>query len=119
MERCLRKLLLLQKARRFMHLYISVGELWLGIHNAPPEHREKLLEETQQLLREDLTGTLSIDEEIAKQWGEMMVQIPKGQHTGGNDSWIAATALARDLILLTSDPDFDIVSGLQKENWLR
>lgn len=98
---------------------ISVGELWLGIHHAPTEHWEKLLEETQQMLREDLTGILPIAEGVAKQWGEMMAQIPKGQHTGGNDSWIAATALTHDLILLTSDSDFDVVPGLQKENWLR
>jgi predicted nucleic acid-binding protein len=115
----LKKIAALEDGTALYASIISVGELWLGIDNAPIEHREKLLEETQQMLREDLTGILPIDEGVAKQWGEMMVQIPKGQHTGGNDSWIAATALAHDLILLTADPDFDVVPRLQKENWLR
>ena len=33
--------------------------------------------------------------------------------------WITAIALTHDLVLITNDPDFDRVPGLQKENWLR
>ena len=40
-----------------------------------------------------------------------------GWQLGIIDSLIAVTALRNDLILLTTDRDFSIISGLRQENW--
>ncbi len=42
----------------------------------------------------------------------------QGRQLNAVDALIAAIALRYDLILLTSDHDFDAIPGLQHENWL-
>ncbi len=34
-----------------------------------------------------------------------------------NDLWIAAIAMAHNLILVTSDTHFSVIEGLQVEDW--
>lgn len=97
---------------------ISVGELILGIHKAPLEHKEKLWQRTQEMLT-CFKNILEVTREVADRYGEIVSKVPPGQHIGQNDYWIAAITLTRDLILITNDPDFDQVPGLQKENWLQ
>jgi len=97
---------------------ISVGELVLGVHKAPPEHRQKLAQRTQEMLAR-FQALIEVNREIADRYGEIVSQVPPGQHIGQNDYWIAATALTHDLVLITDDPDFDRVPGLRKENWLK
>ena len=41
----------------------------------------------------------------------------RGTRLDENDLWIAATALAFDVILVARDSDFQRVRGLQVENW--
>jgi len=44
----------------------------------------------------------------------------KGQPIGPNDAWIAAHAIARQLVLVTNNErEFKRVPGLKVENWLR
>jgi predicted nucleic acid-binding protein len=45
-------------------------------------------------------------------------EVSPGVHIGQNDYWIAAIAMTHNLVLITNDPDFDRVAGLEKENWL-
>ncbi len=97
---------------------ISVGELTFGIHKAPPQHREKLQQRTQEVLSR-FRSILEVTREVADRYGGIVSQVSPGQHIGQNDYWIAAIALTHDLVLITNDPDFDRVPGLQKENWLR
>ena len=96
---------------------ISVGELILGIHKAPQEHKEQLWHRTQELLGR-FTAILEVTHGVAEKYGELVAQVPPGQHIGQNDYWIAAIALTHGLVLITNDPDFDRVPGLEKENWL-
>jgi predicted nucleic acid-binding protein len=96
---------------------ISVGELLSGIQKAPQEHREKLWQRTHELLVR-FTAILEVTHEVAEKYGVMVAQVPPGQHIGQNDYWIAAIAHIHDLVLITNDPDFDRIRGLQKENWL-
>jgi predicted nucleic acid-binding protein len=97
---------------------ISVGELTLGIHKAPQEHREKLWQRTQELLAR-FKDILEVTREVADKYGNIVAQVAPGQHIGQNDYWIAAIALTYEMVLVTNDPDFDRVPGLRKENWLK
>jgi tRNA(fMet)-specific endonuclease VapC len=96
---------------------VSVGELTLGIHRAPQVHNEKLWQRTQEMLVR-FTAILEVIHQVAEKYGEIVAQVSPGHHIGQNDYWIAAIALTHDLVLITNDPDFERVSGLQKENWL-
>lgn len=96
---------------------ISVGELTLGIHKAPQEYKEKLWQRTHEMLAR-FESIFEVTREVADRYGDIVSQVPPGQHIGQNDYWIAAIALTHDLVLITNDPDFDRVPRLQKENWL-
>lgn len=97
---------------------VSVGEPTLGIYRAPQEHKEKLRQRTHEMLLR-FKAILDVTHRVAEKYGEMVSQVPPGQHIGQNDYWIAAIALIHDLVLITNDPDFDRVSGLRTEKWLR
>jgi predicted nucleic acid-binding protein len=97
---------------------INVGELTLGIHKAPQEHREKLRQRTDEMLA-SFASILEVTRDVADTYGHIVAQVPPGQHIGQNDYWIAAIALTHDLVLVTNDTDFDRVPGLQKANWLK
>ena len=46
-------------------------------------------------------------------WAELRIRLREsGRRLGANDSWIAATAIAHDLPLVTQDRDYDGVPGL-------
>jgi len=96
---------------------ITVGELLKGIHLAPANRREKLMQQTEELV--DKFPLLDVTLAVAEKYGEIVSKVPPGQHIGQNDYWIASTAMSHDLVLVSSDPDFDRVDGLRKENWLR
>ncbi|GFP25257.1 tRNA(fMet)-specific endonuclease VapC [Candidatus Hakubella thermalkaliphila] len=96
---------------------ISVGELTLGIHKAPQEHKEKLWQRTQEMLAR-FKDILKVTREVADKYGDIVARVSPGQHIGQNDYWIAAVALTYEMVLITNDLDFDRVPRLRKENWL-
>jgi tRNA(fMet)-specific endonuclease VapC len=96
---------------------ISVGELLFGIRRAPQEYQQQLRQRTEEMLAR-FHSILEVTREVADRYGDIVAQVPPGQHIGQNDYWIAAIALTHDLTLITNDPDFDRVPGLQTENWL-
>ena len=96
---------------------ISVGELIFGIHKAPQEYQERLRQSTHEMLAR-FQGILAVSLQVAERYGAIVAQVPPGEHIGQNDYWIAAIALTYGLVLITNDPDFERVPGLQKENWL-
>lgn len=56
---------------------------------------------------------LQIDEPVANTWAEMRVHLADtGRRVNVNDLWIAATAAASDLPVVTQDSDFDPLEGL-------
>jgi predicted nucleic acid-binding protein len=56
---------------------------------------------------------LSIDEEVGRAWAQMRAYLgASGQKVGVNDMWIAATAAAHEIPVLTQDGDFDALSGV-------
>ena len=96
---------------------ISVGELAFGIYKAPQEYQERLRQRTQEMLAR-FSSILEVTHAVAETYGTIVAQVPPGYHIGQNDYWIAAIALTHNLVLVTNDPDFDRVPGMQKENWL-
>lgn len=62
---------------------------------------------------------LPIDADVVPRFASLYAYLRRtGQPIGVNDMWIGATALAHNLTLVTSDPDFDRIPGLLRENWL-
>jgi predicted nucleic acid-binding protein len=56
--------------------------------------------------------TLAVDEAVAAAWARLRVHLAaSGRRLNVNDLWIAATALAHDLPVVTQDEDFRPVQG--------
>jgi hypothetical protein len=50
---------------------------------------------------------ISVDDDVAAQWARLRVLLrDAGQRMPVNDSWIAATALALDVPIITQDDDY-------------
>lgn len=55
-----------------------------------------------------------VDEAVSVAWAELRTAMRSvGRKLAGNDSWIAATAIAHKLPLATQDSDYDGVPGLE------
>lgn len=78
---------------------ISVGELETGVLGAPSERvRAARLHRLGDVL--DEARVLAVDRRVASRYGELRTAIRRAP---SNDLWIAATALAHDLTLMTAD----------------
>jgi predicted nucleic acid-binding protein len=56
---------------------------------------------------------LVVDEAVAASWARLRVHLAEsGRRLNVNDLWIAATALAHDLPVITQDDDFGPVEGV-------
>jgi predicted nucleic acid-binding protein len=50
---------------------------------------------------------ISVDDDVAAQWARLRVLLrDAGQRMPVNDSWIAATAMALDVPIVTQDDDY-------------
>jgi len=91
--------------------YITIAELTLGVLVAGPATRSSRLD---TLLRVRQLDPIPVDDEVAKTWAELRVALREAGHKlVGNDVWIAATAIAHRLPLLTQDADYAGVPGLE------
>jgi predicted nucleic acid-binding protein len=56
---------------------------------------------------------LPIDEEVASEWARLRAQVSAaGRRANVNDLWIAATAAAHRLPVVTQDADFDLLAEI-------
>lgn len=56
---------------------------------------------------------LPIDEDVARAWALLRVHLAEsGQRVNVNDLWIAATAVAHHLPVVTQDAGFDVLDGV-------
>lgn len=56
---------------------------------------------------------LPVDEQVARAWAQMRAYLAAAQRRVNiNDMWIAATAAAHEIPVLTQDGDFDALSGI-------
>ena len=56
---------------------------------------------------------LPVDEEVGRAWAQMRAYlVAAGRRVNVNDAWIAATAAAQEVPVLTQDADFEALSGV-------
>ncbi|MGH7727854.1 MAG: type II toxin-antitoxin system VapC family toxin [Vulcanimicrobiaceae bacterium] len=97
--------------RRHRPVFISVitlGEIRRGIEMQPDEHRRAQLQLALEHIRTSfLRRSIAIDGQVADRWGRITASNPNlGRRS--IDALLAATALERDLILVTRNVrDFD------------
>lgn len=90
---------------------VTIGELKLGLLAAGEDSIRAVRMRTLQ----DALGLdpIPVDDQVADAWAEMRVALRRtGHKLTTNDSWIAATAIAHGLPLVTQDRDYDGVPGL-------
>ena len=90
---------------------ITIGELRLGVLAAAdgPTRARRL----STLLRAETLDPLPIDASVAHAWATLRLALrDSGRRMPLNDSWIAATAIARRIPLVSQDDDYAGVPGL-------
>jgi tRNA(fMet)-specific endonuclease VapC len=95
------------------------GEILFGVHRMPIGRKRQSLENQAITLFAGLPCE-AVPEEAGDYYAQIKRQAEQqGTPLGENDLWIAATALAFDAILVTSDSDFQRIAGLglQLEDW--
>lgn len=90
---------------------ITIGELRAGVLAAADvSARDRRLATLMFALE---LSPIPIDETVAAQWARLRVQLrDTNQRMPVNDSWIAATAMALEVPVLTQDDDFPNIEGL-------
>lgn len=91
---------------------VTIAELRLGVLNAPAlESRARRMATLR--LAESLEP-LPIDDQAAEAWAVLVAGLrAAGRKAPVNDSWIAATAIARGMSVATQDDDYDGMPGLE------
>jgi len=90
---------------------ITVGELRLGVLAAGEGATRARRLET--LSRAEAFEPLPVDRAAAHAWARLRLALrDEGKRMPLNDSWIAATAIASDLPVVSQDDDYDGVPGL-------
>lgn len=90
---------------------ITIGELKMGLLAAEDARIRAIRLRTLQAAM--ALEPLPIDEHVADAWAELRVALrAAARRLDTNDSWIAATAIAHGLPLVTRDRDYDGVPGL-------
>ncbi len=87
---------------------------WARRRDTPPRR----LTGIEALFRE--LKTLPVDDKVADVFAELRAgQLDSGQLTPSTDLWIAATAIAHSLTLVTHNTrDYEHVAGLSLTDWL-
>jgi predicted nucleic acid-binding protein len=90
---------------------ITLGELRLGVLQASgPEAAARRLSTYQLAQRFE---PLTIDEAVSEAWALLVSRLrAAGRRAPVNDSWIAATALAHNIPILTQDSDYDAMTNV-------
>jgi len=102
------------------HVAISVitfGELAYGA--AKSTDRARAAKGFEWAMR--IMPILPLPPRAGDRYGDLLAELERnGSIIGGNDLWIAAHALAENLILVTNNErEFKRVKGLKVENWAR
>ncbi len=91
---------------------ITLGELRLGVLQAKdPETASRRLSTYQLAQRFEPIG---VDEAVSEAWALLVSRLRStGRKAPINDSWIAATAIAHGVPIVTQDADYDAMPGVQ------
>lgn len=90
---------------------VTKAELRVGIFAA-----EDIETRDRRLMTFELANrivSLPVDAAVARAWAQMRAYVKaSGRKVGVNDMWIAATAAANEIPVLTQDEGFDALSGV-------
>ena len=91
---------------------VTLGELRLGVLQArTPEAASQRLSTYQLAQRLE---PLTVDETVSEAWALLVSRIrAAGRKVPTNDSWIAATAIAYEVPIVTQDADYDTMPGVK------
>lgn len=90
---------------------ITIGELRVGVLAA--SSTAEVARRLETYLRAERLDPIPVDGRVAKAWAQLRVDLrASGRRLAANDSWIAATAIAHGLPIVTQDADYDDVPGL-------
>lgn len=91
---------------------VTIGELRLGVLMAEDLNTRQLRLTTLQLASQ--VEPLPIDDDVASAWAAVIAGLgAAGRRMRINDSWIAATAIAHKIPVVTQDTDFDDAPGVE------
>jgi predicted nucleic acid-binding protein len=91
---------------------ITLGELRLGVlQAADPESASRRLSTYQLAQRFE---ALAVDEQVSDAWALLVSRLrAAGRRVPINDSWIAATAIAHRVPIVTQDADYDAMPDVE------
>jgi predicted nucleic acid-binding protein len=91
---------------------VTLGELRLGVLQAKdPEAASRRLSTYQLAQRFE---ALTADEAVSEAWALLVSRLRAAGHRAPvNDSWIAATAIAHGVPVVTQDSDYDAMPDVQ------
>jgi len=91
---------------------VTLGELRLGVLQAKdPEAASRRLSTYQLAQRFE---ALTVDEAVSEAWTLLVSRLrAAGRRVPVNDSWIAATAIAHGVPVVTQDSDYDAMPDVQ------
>jgi predicted nucleic acid-binding protein len=91
---------------------VTLGELRLGVLQAKdPETASRRLSAYQLAQRFE---ALAVDEAVSEAWALLVSRLrAAGRKVPVNDSWIAATAIAHRVPIVTQDSDYDSMLDVQ------
>lgn len=102
-------------------IYTSViveGEVRFGLARLAAGRRKQALAAVFEEVLSTLHDILPTTRDIADEYGRLKAQLwDSGTPIGENDIWIASTARANGLVVLTSDPDYGSVPDLSVAKW--
>ncbi|MHB1501116.1 MAG: PIN domain-containing protein [Candidatus Dormibacteria bacterium] len=85
---------------------VTLAELQVGVLAAVDTETRAIRLATVDLARD--MEVLPVEERVALAWARLRVHLAEvGRRVNGNDLWIAATAVAQGLPVVTQDKDFD------------
>jgi predicted nucleic acid-binding protein len=91
---------------------VTLGELRLDVLQAhDPETASRRLSTYQLAQRFE---PLAVDEAVSQAWALLVSRLrAEGRKAPINDSWIAATAIAHGVPIVTQDADYDTLPGVE------
>lgn len=91
---------------------VTLGELRLGVLQAQnPEAASRRLSTYQLAQRLE---ALTVDEAVSEAWALLISRLrAAGRRVPVNDSWIAATAIAHGVPIVTQDSDYDAMPDVE------
>lgn len=97
---------------------VTVAELLYGAYRVGSARRLELLEGISSFLS-DLELVIPVTSLVSETWALLKRDAElRGRAVASNDLWIAATAVAHDMILVAHDRDFEGIPDLRLEDWV-